>query len=88
MCAFADPRAPVFASVNRLVDAWCERRSLGALREVLRAWPLSSGQTDEWAELREALAGVRAFAGNELTDRELEVVEESIASIDRFLLGP
>jgi hypothetical protein len=38
-------------------------------------------------ELREALAGVRAFAGNELTERELEVVEESIAEIDRFLLG-
>ena len=86
MCAFADPRAPVFTSVNRLVDAWCERRCLGALREILRAWPLSSGLTDEWRELRDALAGVRAVAANELNERELEVVDESIAAIDRFLL--
>lgn len=86
MCAFADPRARVFSSVNGLVDAWCERRSLRALTEVLRAWPLSSGSTEEWGELREALAGVRAFAAPELNARELEVVEESITAIDSFLL--
>jgi hypothetical protein len=88
MCAFGDPRAPVFTSVNRLVDGWCERRCLDALREILRAWPLSSGLTDEWGELRDALARVRAVAANELNERELEVVEESIAAIDRFLLEP
>ena len=86
MCALADPRAQVFTSVNRLVDAWCERRSLRALSEILRAWPLSSGGTEEWGDLREALAGVRAFAANELTDSELDIVEESIAAIDTFLL--
>jgi hypothetical protein len=42
--------------------------------------------TVEWGELRDALAGVRAVAANELNARELEVVEESIAAIDRFLL--
>lgn len=86
MCAIADPRARVFSSVNGLVDAWCERRSLRALAEVLRAWPLSSGSTEEWGELREALAGVRAFAALELNQSELEIVEESIAEIDGFLL--
>jgi len=59
----------------------------GCLREVLQAWPLSSGLEDEWGELREALAGVRAVAANELNERELEVIEESITAIDRFLLG-
>ena len=86
MCAFADPRARVFSSVNGLVDGWCERRCLGALREVLQAWPLSSGLEDEWGELREALAGVREFAAQELNEREREAVEESIAALDGFLL--
>jgi hypothetical protein len=66
-----------------LVDAWCDRRALIALREILRGWPLSSGLTDDWATLGDALKGVRAFARSELTDSERREVDELIAAVDR-----
>lgn len=69
--------------VARLVDAWCERRALRALREILSAWPLASGLTDEWADLATALKGVRAFASHELTQAETDEVENLIAATER-----
>lgn len=68
--------------VARLVDAWCERRSLRALREILRAWPPSGTLTDDWANLGEALKGVRAFAQPDLLDEEKNEVERLIAAVD------
>ena len=38
-------------SIKILVDQWCERRCLTALKYILQGWPLSSGLTDDWAEL-------------------------------------
>jgi hypothetical protein len=45
--------------VGTLVDAWCDGRGLRALREVLAGYPLTSARTDGWAELLQALEGVR-----------------------------
>ena len=68
-----------------LVDAWCERRCLRALREVLAGWPLTIGLTDDWGQLREALAGPRAFADAELVEDERVAVGRAIAGIDRLM---
>ena len=66
--------------VGSLVDAWCDRRSLRALREILAGYPLTSPLTDGWAELLKALEGVRAFARDEITDDEADRVEQLIGA--------
>jgi hypothetical protein len=71
--------------VDALVDAWCERRCLGALRRILRAYPLASGLTDEWGELAAALKDVRACAAAELTAEELESLGRLAGAVDLLL---
>ena len=66
--------------VGKLVDAWCDRRSLRALREILAGYPITSPLTDGWAELLKALEGVRAVAGNELTREDADSVEKLIGA--------
>jgi hypothetical protein len=80
-----DERTDVLRSINGLVDSWCERRSLPALGEILQGWPLTSGLTDDWAQLGEALRGVRAFAPTELTEDEMAEVDRLIAVVDRLV---
>jgi hypothetical protein len=54
-------RAKIVEEVEKLVGGWCDRRSLRALRAILSGWPLSSGPTDDWGNLLDALEKVRAF---------------------------
>jgi len=35
-----------FRSVRTLVEAWCDRRALGALRHILQGYPLANHLTD------------------------------------------
>jgi hypothetical protein len=72
----------LFASIQKLVEAWCDRHCLGALRRILPGYPLTSPLTDGWGELLIALQNVRAFARNELTATEQEVLEECIRAVD------
>jgi hypothetical protein len=72
----------LFASIQKLVEAWCDRHCLGALRRILPGYPLTSPLTDGWGDLLIALQNVRAFARNELTDDEQEVLEECIRAVD------
>jgi hypothetical protein len=67
-----------FSVLQSLIDAWCDRRCLGALRRILAAYPMVSGLTDEWGELAIALENVRAFARDQITGAELQLVEEAI----------
>jgi len=41
-----------------LFDAWCERRAVGPLRHLLKAWSLTGGLTDDWGQLYEALRSI------------------------------
>ena len=72
----------LFASIQKLVEAWCDRHCLGALRRILPGYPLTSPLTDGWGELLIALQNVRAFARNELTADEQEMLEECIRAVD------
>jgi hypothetical protein len=74
-----------FSTLKSLVDAWCDRRRLGALRRILQAYPMASGLTDDWGELAIALEDVRAFARDEITRSELQFVEETIAFARRVV---
>jgi hypothetical protein len=73
----------VLARTEGLVESWCDRRCLRALREILGGYPLASPLTDGWGQLGDALRGVRAFAREELTTDEAQEVERLIAEIDR-----
>jgi hypothetical protein len=73
----------LFATLQALVEGWCDRRCFRALRAILRGYPLSSPLTDGWGDLLAALQDVRAFAQAELTDAERTTVEECIREVDR-----
>ncbi len=72
-------------SVAALVDSWCERRCLSALKFILQGYPLSSGLTDDWGNLLKALEDVRAFARDELTEEETKTVGELIGFVSRIV---
>ena len=53
----SEPRTTfdICGEVEALVNAWCDRREFGALREVLSGWPIAGGLTDDWGLLARAL---------------------------------
>jgi hypothetical protein len=71
----------LFEMVRRLVEAWCDRRCLEALRHVLAGYPLPSPFTDGWEALYEALRHIRASDRHELTDVKAETVDTLIAAV-------
>jgi hypothetical protein len=71
--------------VDGLIDGWCERRNLCALRLVLQGYPLGSGLTDDWHRLRDALTFVRADCRDVLQPDESDRLERAIAMVDLAL---
>ena len=68
--------------IQGLVESWCDRRCLRALRAVLQGYPLMSPLGDGWGELRLALENVRAFAREEITTEELRAVDNLIRQLE------
>jgi hypothetical protein len=75
----------VVQDIDGLVNAWCDRRSLRALREILAGWPLVSGLTDDWGRLLKALERVRAFGRDDLTDEEAVSLDDVIHDVQRVI---
>lgn len=75
----------LFGTIQALVEAWCDRRCLRALRHILAGYPLSSPLTDGWGVLYEALRHVRASDRDELTDAEVEMVDDLITAVGERL---
>jgi len=67
-----------------LIDAWCQRRALGPLRQVLPHWP-HNGLTMESPELKKALENARALGRDELTPAEGRSLDKLISAIDLAL---
>jgi hypothetical protein len=63
----------VVAAVTYLIDSWCERRCLGPLGLILRAWP-TNGLTDGAHELLAALRRTQIPARDQATDFERELL--------------
>lgn len=78
----------VMREVSVLVDAWCERRCLRALREMLGGLPVVPGTSDEWPDVLEALKAVRDFAAHELTAQERATVERLIGEVGALVAAP
>ena len=74
---------PIDDQVKELVDRWCDRRDLRALRTILSGWPRVSGLTDEWAQLMEALRSLRA--DRRLPEDELATIERLVVEVERIV---
>jgi len=77
--------AELFRTLQSLVDAWCDRRCLVALRHILQGYPLGSPLGDGWGQLLIALQDVRASARGELTEAERATVDDCIRAVDDAL---
>ena len=73
----------VAKAMKGLLDGWCERRCLRALRHILQGWPLTSGLTDDWGQLLDGLKDVWAFAKDELTEEERKMMDRLIAVVSK-----
>jgi hypothetical protein len=58
--------------LERLIDAWCERRELRPLALMLPGYTSNAGLTDDWVRVIEALHDVRA-QGHPPEDEQQEV---------------
>jgi hypothetical protein len=74
---------PIDDAVKELVDRWCDRRDLKALRLILSGWPRVSGLTDEWAQLIEALRSLRAEG--HLPEDERATIEQLLVEVERIV---
>ena len=72
----------IVADLDRLLDAWSERRCYRALRWILPSWPGTLAHSDQWGELRRSLQEVLAFARGELTPGEEQEVSDLVAAVD------
>jgi hypothetical protein len=75
----------VLETIRMLVEGWCDRRSLVALRHILKGYPLSSSLTDGWSALLDSLQSVRAFAREELTEDEKATIGQIIGEISKVV---
>jgi hypothetical protein len=76
----------IAASINMLIDGWCERRALSPLRKILGGWPPPNGFSDEWRQVWAALRLVRAMDRADLVAHgELEELNRMIAGLSTML---
>jgi hypothetical protein len=74
-----------FAVLHKLVRAWCDRQCLEALSHVLPAYLAFNGLTDAWNQLYDALRITRASARYELTEEELDKVDDLVILASRVI---
>jgi hypothetical protein len=74
---------PVNGPISRLVDAWCERRDLGALAVILPAYTSNNGLTDGWADVMEALRTLRG--SRRLPENEQRQIEELVVVVEKMV---
>jgi hypothetical protein len=75
----------IFTKIDKLIDAWCERRGLKPLRVILRSYPLASGLTDEWGELLESLKDIKGLCGSELPNEEKKALVELVNAVEAMV---
>jgi hypothetical protein len=75
----------LFDTIRLLINAWCNRRCLRALRAILAGYPMTTQLSEGWGELLRALLDVQAFARDELTQSERKFVDDCIGTIERVM---
>jgi hypothetical protein len=74
---------PVNGPLSRLIDAWCDRRELGALAEMLPAYTSNNGLTDGWAAVMDALRVLRTKRG--LPSEERAEIERLVVLVEAMV---
>ena len=69
--------------VETLVNAWCDRRELHALKEVLCGWPLAGGLTDDWGMLARSLQSISGICS--LPENERQSAKQLYVEIDSMI---
>ena len=77
--------AEFFDALKILINAWCDRRALLPLAQVLPAYTAFNGMTDGWGEMLKALKNVRAFCRDELAEPEIAAVADLIRAVEQTL---
>ena len=75
----------IFTTLDELIDRWCERRALGPLRIILRAYTLSNNLTDGWQQLYDAVRDIRYLCKTCLTDDEQQKIGQLIIALQAGL---
>ena len=78
----ASPEENPPLEAKRLVDGWCDRRCLRALRHALAGWPMLP-LTDGWAAFMAAMKNVPRGCAQPVTAAELEAVDDLIRIAER-----
>jgi hypothetical protein len=71
-----------------LIEVWCDRRCLSALKYVLPAYIAFNGRIDGWSMLCAAVRNARTSAHDELTEGELEVICGIVRTAKEIIYGP
>jgi hypothetical protein len=77
--------AEFIAALRGLIDAWCDRRSLGELATILPGYLALNGMTDGWAALYDALKNVRASSRETLPASEMELINQLIRASEKVV---
>ena len=73
------------ATLDTLIDRWCERRAIRPLQLLLRAYPGALVQADQMVELLDALKDLRGLCREALSDEELSMVIEAHNAVEDAL---
>lgn len=68
-----------------LLEGWCDRRCVPALRCLSAIWPVFSEKGSRWRDLIEALKHLRGSWRDALTETELVMVEDLIIRLENEL---
>jgi hypothetical protein len=77
----------LFATLDALIDGWCERRALRPLRYLLPAYPGVLAHTDQQFQLLDALKDVKGLCGDDLTPEERRLVTQAHDFVEERLRG-
>ncbi len=77
----------LFALLDGLVDEWCERRALRPLGILLHAYPMVSGLSDSWHELRGALRDLRCLREPDVFESEAAAVDDALRAVETALVA-
>jgi hypothetical protein len=77
----------VRATLDVLIDCWCERRALRPLQLLFRAYPGPLAHTDQLFHLLEALKDVKGLCRTELPEDELRMLIEAHNALEDTLKG-
>ena len=75
----------IFTILDELIDGWCDRRAVNALRLMLPGYHSANGLADGCHQLYDALRDVRAMCKGELNNDDREKLNQAIVDIESIL---